>query len=142
MRTTTSMSVILNNVSPEQFEAINKLLAVDTEETAAKAKRAKPTNTVSEEEDEDFGTSAMDEDDLTETEEDAVEEEEEPAGVTFAELKAAINKYGEKHPDQMRAILAGFNIKSPKELASTKNEKYWQPVYEKVMAKLKAVKKK
>jgi TATA-binding protein-associated factor Taf7 len=81
-----------------------------------------------------------DEDSEEESEGDDEADETEPS-VSFQEVRAALNKYGEKHPDQARAILSTFNIKSPKELAAKQNEKYWEPVYRKVMAKIKAAKK-
>lgn len=119
-------------------------------------KKDEPEDTVDEEEDEDFGKKTMKKKDLEEDEDeleasdDAEDEEEETdeddseegPTVDFKTLRAAVNKYGEKAPDQMRAILAGFKIKSPKELSAVKNEKHWDGVYRKVMAKLKTSKKK
>lgn len=173
-----AVTVTIPNPTSAQMIAIAELLeAAEQNETAQtavttkKTKRSKPLKTVSDDEDETFGTKAMSEDDLedidtdedeapakktkskkavatdddetdedAETDTDSDEDDEEPS-VTFQEVKAAINKYGEKHPDQMRAILLAFNIKGPKELAARHNEKYWEPVYRKVMAKLKAAKK-
>lgn len=106
-----------------------------------RGKKAKPEATVSEEEEEEFGTKgALDEEELEEEEESEEEEsEEEESGLDWDELKAAINKYGEKKPEDMKAILLGFNMKSTKELEKHKNK--WEPVYRKVMVKLKAMKK-
>jgi hypothetical protein len=154
-----AISVNVNNLTPAQFAAIHKILTVTDQESedaapVKRAKKSKPAATVSDDEDEEFAKAPVrareleedeevseDDEDETEVADDEDEDEDEEPSVTFAEVKAAINKYGEKHPDQMRAILLGFNIKGPKELAAKGNEKYWQPVYRKVMAKLKASKK-
>lgn len=107
------------------------------------SKRAAPLKTVSPDEDEDYGTEAIDEDELdVASDEDLdveADEDEEESRVTFDMVKAAINKYGDKKPDAMKAILTGFNLKGTKELERTKSK--WQPVYDKVMAKLQALKK-
>ena len=155
---TNSITVTIPNPTTAQMNTIAGLLASmgEAAETAPKkrASRAKPAKTVSDEEDEDFGKKAMtskdveDEDNADDEEESETEseeeddedgEEEEP-GVTFDEVKAAMNKYGEKFPDQMRAILLAHNLKSPKELKN--HPKYWEPVYRKTMAKIKTMKKK
>lgn len=150
MKITHSTSVTLHGITAEQFTAIQALLngktatdtdedtdAVDMTELKKKAaKKTKPAKTVSEDEDEDFGEKEMMGEDLDEdADEDADEDEDEEEGLTFEEVKAAINKYGNKHPDQMKAILLGFNFKSTKELKEHKAK--WEPVYRKVMAKLK-----
>lgn len=137
-----------NKVELAQGLRAHLALFDDTEETdevdmtalKKKSTRKKPAPTVDDEEDEDFGTEALEKEDLDESDEEDLDEDEEPS-VTFKEVRAALNKYGEKYPDQARAILAGFNIKSPKELSSTSNQKYWSPVYKKVMSKLKSIKK-
>lgn len=171
-----AVSVTLTNVTPAQYEAIAKMLAGETAPT--KRGRAKPAKTVSDDEDDDFGTKSLSEEDLeddeaetddnedesekvsaksgkktaqatddndeTEEEEDAEDSEEndeEESGVTFAEVRAACNKYGEKHPDEMRAILKSFKIESPKALSKSSNEKHWAPIYKKVMIRLKAMRK-
>jgi hypothetical protein len=141
------------------------LALFETEEKTTRSRKSKPEATVDEEEDEDFGKKTLKKKDLDEDEDeadDADEEEEEleasdddedeaeeedtdeDAGpeVDLKQLKAAVNKLGEKQPDVMRAILMGFKIKSPKDLQLTKNEKHWDGVYRKVMAKIKASKKK
>lgn len=142
--------------------------------------KKKPSKTVSDDEDEDFGTKSLREEDLEEEAEDDEEDEgvgksrtvrgkkaksrasdqedaadepeedneddegdsedDEPS-VTFQEVRAALNKYGEKHPDQAQAILLSFGIKSPKELSAVKNEEHWEGIYRKVMAKIKSSKK-
>jgi hypothetical protein len=158
--------------------------AIDVSSLGKKGKK-KPLKTVDADEDEDFGSEPLDEEDLDDGEDDEEEEdaptkragksgpvrsgkkqskkvdteqteetddEEDEEGsegddeadepsVSFQDVRAALNKYGEKHPDQARAILSTFNIKSPKELSAKHNEKYWEPVYRKVMAKIKAAKK-
>jgi len=150
-----AVTVTIPNPTAAQMIAIAELLEAGAQnETAAEEaskpakKRGRPAKTVSDDEDEDFGKKELSEEDLDEDEgeesdeesdEDA-EDDEEPS-VTFAEVRGAINKYGEKHPDQMRAILLGFGLKGPKELSATKNQKHWEPIYRKVMAKLKASKK-
>lgn len=167
MKNTIQSSVTFHGVTAEQYTAIQALLKgekymttktktattedttdTDDEETddvdmttlkktaGKKTKTTKPAKTVSDDEDEDFGTEEMgsaDLDEETETDEDAEDEDE--ATLTFDEVKAAVNKYGNKNADQMRAILHGFNLKSTKELE--RNKKYWEPVYRKVMAKMK-----
>ena len=127
----------------------------DIDMSALKEKKGRPAKTVSDDEDEDFGKKKMSKKDLEEEDDDveaAADDEgeedngndddtkDEP-GVTFQELRAAINKYGEKKPADMRAILLSFNLKSPKELSSKGAEKYYDVIYRKVMSKLKALKK-
>jgi hypothetical protein len=109
-----------------------------TKSRTLRNKKRKASAMDEEDAEEDSDTETDSEDDETDTDSD----EDESPKVTFQELKAAMNKYGEKHPDQMRAILSGFNIKGPKELAARTNEKYWDPVFRKVMSKLSAMKKK
>jgi hypothetical protein len=108
----------------------------EDEAPAKKTKSKKSTKDTDADESED-----EDEDTDSDESEDESDEDDEPS-VSFQDVRAALNKYGEKHPDQARAILSTFNIKSPKELAAKHNEKYWEPVYRKVMAKIKAAKKK
>lgn len=146
---THTLSITLTGVTPAQVQAITKIMQEET--PATRTRKSKPETTVSEEEDEDFGKKPLrakdldedtDEDESDESESnDGDEDEDEEPAVTFAEVRAALNKYGEKHPDQARAILSGFNIKGPKELSAKHNQKYWAPVYAKVMAKIKAAKK-
>jgi len=138
-----NISVTLSGITSAQLAAIENLLSEEAN-PPKKTKKAQPEPTVSEDEDEDFGKKAMTEEDLDEDEsddEDEEEEEDDEPSVSFSDVRAALNKYGEKHPDQARAILSGFNIKNTKELAAKQNEKYWEPVYRKVMAKIKATKK-
>lgn len=148
----TGMTVTIHNPTPAQLEWLTKKFSSpqDTdEETTTTKKRSRPAKTVSDDEDKEFATKgSMTDDDLSdddapeqsedeETDED--EEEDETDGLSFDEVKSAINKYGEKHPDEMKAILLGFNIKTTKELKMV--QKKWGPVYTKVMAKLKKMKK-
>lgn len=145
MTPTTTLNVTLTGVTPTQFEALTKLLSGET----PSKKKTTPQKTVSDDEDEDFGTKPLKAKNLEEdyeseesdedSEEDETEDEE--SSITFKDVRAAVNKYGEKHPDQMRAILLGFNMKSPKELSAKHNERHWEPLYRKVMAKIKAAKK-
>lgn len=135
---TPTTTVTITGVTPKQYEAITQLLAGGT------TKKTKPSKTVDDEEDEDFGKKTMDADDLdeeedTDTDEDGDDEEGE---VDFATVRKVAKQYGESHPDQMQAILSSFNIKGLKELSSEKNERYWGPVYTKVTTRLAALKKK
>jgi ATP-binding cassette subfamily F protein 2 len=167
----------------ERWDAKESADHIDVASLKGDKKRKKPSKTVSDDEDEDFGTKALKEEDLEEEAEDDEEDEgtrkpkslrgkksnartsddedadeadeseeddesdesdsedDEESSVTFQEVRAALNKYGEKHPDQAQAILLTFGIKSPKELSAVKNEKHWEGIYRKVMAKIKAGKK-
>lgn len=116
----------------------------DAEEAPAKkkaAKKSKPAKTVSEDEEEEFGTKgAVDEDELEDEDaEESDDDAEDEDALPWETVKEAINKYGNKKPDEMKAILLSFNFKSTKELQQHKVK--WEPVYRKVMAKLKATKK-
>lgn len=150
-----SVSLTLSNPTAGQLAAINDILSTvegstNTEVTPTRRTRGRPAKTVSEEESESFGTKTLTARDLEEINEEInadieaeeldESEEEEESGVTFDQVKAVINKYGEKKPDEMRAILAGFNVKSTKQLADLPAK--WEPVYNKVQAKLTAQKKK
>jgi hypothetical protein len=131
------------------WENEGKSAATDTDEDAEEAppkkkaaKKGKPSKTVSDDEDEDFGTKgAVDEDELEEDDADESDDdaEEDEDALPWETVKEAINKYGNKSPDAMKAILLSFNFKSTKELQQHKVK--WEPVYRKVMAKLKATKK-
>lgn len=158
---TQSITVTIPNPTKTQMTALAAILAstsattANLGEIALRAKRGgssktskSPAKTVSPDEDEDYGNEALDEDDVMEAgsddpadfdDEDEADEEEEP-GVSFADLKASITKYGEKSPKDMKAIYAGFNVKTIQEL-KTKPAK-WEAVYSKVQAKLKALKSK
>lgn len=116
----------------------------------AKKKRGRPAKTVSDEEDEDFGKKAMTEEDLEEEESnddgdsdtddsDSDGDDDSEGGLTFDEVREAVNKYGAKNPEGMKLILNSFNLKSSKELQKHKGK--WEAVYRKTMAKLKAIKK-
>lgn len=167
MTPTNTITVQLTGLTPTQYAGLYQMLHTETAATPTKAKRAKksaPEPTVDEDEDEDFGKKTLKKKDLSEDDEDEEEleasddeeaddeesdneesdedaEDTDEPSITFEELKAAVNKLGEKRPDEMRVILSSFNIKTPKELSSVKNEKYWEPIYRKVMVKLKATKK-
>lgn len=144
-----SISITIPNPTAGQLAAIADIMnAVEqntvASEAAAKPKktRSKPEKTVSEDEEEDFGKKEIEAEDLDDDGEDEEEEinsdgeeEDEAPPLSFDDVKAAINKYGEKKPDDMLAILHGFNIKSTKELQKHKSK--WEPVYRKVMVKLK-----
>lgn len=138
------IAAVLAGVGVPSIETIGT--TSDSLSGITKAKRGvskKPGKTVSPDEDEDFAKEALEAEDL---EDDADEEEEEESdededeGLDFSEVKDAIDRYGAKNPDAMKAILSGFNLKGTKELKNTKGK--WEPVYRKVMAKLKALKKK
>lgn len=162
MTQSTSITVTIPNPTAGQLAALTDILnAVEQNETstenASKVKRGRgrPAKTVSEDEDEEFGTKPLgkkdlkndeDEDEETEASESDEDEDEsndgneeeddEEEGLSFDTVKAAINKYGEKKPDDMKAILASFGFKGTKQLSEAKPSK-WQAVYDKVQAKLK-----
>lgn len=156
MQQSHSVTVTLNNPTQGQLLALNDILhaadAANAEKPAkvTKGKAGKPKASVSPDEEEDFGTKAVDEEELEEESEDSDDaeededaeesDEEEDDALTFDEVKAALNKYGNKNPDGAKAILLGFNIKTTAELQKHKTK--WEPVYRKLMARIKAAKKK
>ncbi len=126
--TQNAITVTINNPSKWQIDAIENLLAgthVAQEDTpyAVNKKAAKPAKTVSPDEDEEFGTSPLKEEDL-----------EEEDTLTFDKVLDVVNEYGSSYPKEMKAILAGFGLKSTKELKTAKNK--WAAVFKKVSAKL------
>lgn len=145
----TNISVTVQNPTTAQWRVLATLLTEGgtertdgdeheaSEETPVRARRGRPAKTVSPDEDEDFGTSEISAKDLREEaeEEEETDEDEDSEELDWATLKAAVNEYGEKNVDGMKAILASFNLKSTKELKNSENK--WEPVYRKVMAKLK-----
>lgn len=168
---TNSITVTIPNPTQKQIAALAEI--IDTrylvDETTTPAKKTKsrkaPAKTVSEDEDEDYGTEEMEEGDedlegddeeeevplkkkatskkkaaVVEEEDEDEEEADEDGGLDWDEVRDAMNTYGEKNKAGMKAILAGVNVKTTKELMTHKNK--WEPVYRKVMAKLKALKKK
>lgn len=144
MQQSASVTVTIANPTAGQMLALNDILGATVTPSAvatAKAgKKTKPAKTVSDEEEESFGTEAVEEEELEEEEtEESEESEEEEDALSFDQVKEAINTYGNKKPEDMKAILLGFNMKSTKELEKHKTK--WEPVYRKVMAKLKASKK-
>lgn len=145
---TNAVTITLSNPSPEQLSALSALLNQDAPVT--KRGRGRPAKTVSFDEAENFGTKELSEEELgeieeTEETEEGVEEEEteeeaeEEETLSFDTVKEAINKFGNKKPDAMKNILTSFGVKNTKDLEKKKAK--WQPVYAKVMAKLKAEKK-
>lgn len=127
------------------------LARLATGKKGKKAAKQAPEKTISDEEDEDFGSEELEEEDLevaddedtdeeSEEDDEESEDEEDEASLKFDEVKKAMNRFGESNPVAMKAILASFNIKNSKELE--KHPKKWEPVYRKTMAKLKALKKK
>lgn len=96
-------------------------------------KKAKATDEEDETQDDEEETTEEDEDE-EETEEEESEEEseddEEEESVSFADVKRAIDKHGDKKPKEMKALLSGFNIKSTAELKT--NKKKWGPVLKKI----------
>lgn len=156
------MSVTFHDLTLSQVTQINSMLHTEAaketpaEETPAPKKRGRPSKTVSPDEEEDFGKKPLKKKDLKSDDEDEEEEEdeenesesddeeededeEEDDSLSFDEVSAAINKYGTKDAKGMKEIYSGFNLKNTKELKA--NPKKWEPVYRKVMAKLKALKK-
>lgn len=161
---TPTFSITVGGLNSKQFEAIRTILAGEKaeDEKPAKSKKA-PVKTVSPDEDEDLGKEAVDEDEVEDDEDedeadesedededesededsdsdDEEEEDEKQAGPSFDEVKKVINRYGKTHPDQMKNILLGFNLKSTKELE--KHPKKWEPVLRKTLGALKKLKKK
>ncbi len=123
----------------------------------ASKKKAAPVKTVSPDEDEDYGTSG----DLTDEELEVEEEDEKPVkrkaaskkvveedeeeeeesdddapSIEFDEVRAAINKLGNRDASAMKTILASFNLKTAKEVE--RHPKKYEAIYRKVMTKLKA----
>lgn len=152
MSNVNSITLTIPNLTPSQVNAITEILAGKVAAPLADITKAKrgvskkaPLKTVSPDEDPDFGAEALEEDDIeveaadVDEDEEADEDEDEDDGITFDQVRAVINKYGDKKPDAMKAILTGFNLKGTKELERTKSK--WQPVYDKVSAKLKLLKK-
>lgn len=152
MQTTNSITFTVANPTAQQISAIASILDGTVFNAATKApviaslaplatqgkKGGKaPTKTVSEDEDETYGTSAIEESEFDEVI-DEDEEDAEPT-VSFDEVKAAINKYGQKNPKNMQLILAGFNIKSTKELKAAPSK--WEVVLMKINKAIKASKK-
>lgn len=139
-----SITVTLHNPSPEHRRALLALLdarlETTTEETITPKKRGRPAKTVSDDEEESFGTKEIEKEELEDDEDGEEEEsEEEESALDWDDVKAAVNKYGAKSEEGMRSILLGFNIKTTKELQ--KHPKKWEAVYRKVNSKLKALKK-
>lgn len=145
-------SLTVNNITATQFAAITKLL--DT-----------PEPTVSPDESEDFGTTALTADDVQptkkaktrkakaevveeETEEETEEsdenfDEEGESGVTteltFSEIKRVINAYGNQFPELMRGIITRAGAKNTKDLESKPN--LWKEIYVDVCDRLKRFEK-
>jgi hypothetical protein len=147
MTPSNAITVTLNNPTAGQLAALSDILnGVEQNRTSSEEadkpktrKNARPPKTVSHEEDEEFGTEgALDEEDLEVSSDDTESEDTEDESVSWEDVTEALNTYGGKHPDEAKAILLGFNIKSTKELKAHKNK--WEPVYRKVMAKLKKAK--
>jgi hypothetical protein len=159
MHSTNSATFTINNPTKEQLAVILKAMKA--------SKMGAPENTVSEEEDENFGKKPLtkkqlkakaaqeeeaeeeseEESEEAEEESDAEEEEEseeeaedeEEASLSFEEVKATIGRLGAKHPTKAEAILKSFNLANLKELKAA--PKKWEPVYKKVKARLAALKK-
>lgn len=158
-------SITFHDLNLNEITQLNSLLhslrsGPETSDQAAPSeapkKRGRPAKTVSPDEDEDFGKKPLkkkdlksddedesEEEDLDEEDEDESDdgdpEEEEDDSLSFDEVSDVINKYGGKDAKGMKEIYSGFNLKNTKELKA--NPKKWEPVYRKVMAKLKALKK-
>lgn len=142
MENVNSISVTIPNPTPAQIEALTNILAGNAKkkapmgEMAAASKRGGNKTplktTVSAEEDEDFGTEALDEEDL---DTDEVEEEEEEPAIKFSDLRKQINKLGNEDPKAMKTILASFNIKKAAEVEQ--HPKKYEAIFRKIKAKLK-----
>jgi len=144
--TNNGVSVTFNNPSPQQLEALLKVLNGD----APRTRKSKPEPTVSEDEDDNFGKKKLSKKDLDEDadEENQEDDEELEAAETDSEedaeedgldwdtVKATVNAYGNKKPKAMQALLASFGFKGTAELKASK--KKWEPVYRKIKAVMKA----
>lgn len=144
MTPVTSITITIPNPTAGQMLALNDIMSATHETTPKKrgTKNTAPQKTVSEEEEESFGAKALDEEDLDDrdqTDTDSDDEDEGESSVTFDQVKAAIDKYGEKKPNDMTAILKACGVSSTKELKANKNR--WEHVYRKTLAKLKLLKK-
>lgn len=160
MQHTNSVTFTVNNPTQDQLAVILKAMKG--------AKAGAPANTVSPDEDENFGKKPLtkkqlkekeeaeekesEEDSEEDSEESETEEEEESEeesedeeedseepGLSFEEVKGTIGRLGAKHPTKAEAILKSFNLANLKELKAA--PKKWEPVYKKVKAKLAALKK-
>lgn len=157
MQSTNSVTFTVNNPTSDQLAVILKAMKG--------AKVGVPANTVSEEEDENFGKKPLtkkqlkakeaeeeeSEEDSEEAEEESEDEsededgdeddseEEEAEGLSFEEVKATIGELGAKYPAKAEAVLKSFGLANLKELKAA--PKKWEAIYKKVKAKLAALKK-
>lgn len=133
-------------VSPDEDEDFGtkplraKDLEDEEEDEAPKKKKAKRA-VVDDESEEDDADVEEDQDEEDAEDDDSDGDDDEP-GISFKDVRAAVNKLGEKKPETVRSILKGFGIDTPKELSATRNAKHYEGVYRKVMAAIKAGKKK
>lgn len=146
-----TFSLTIDNINAKQFEAITRLLNA-------------PEPTVSPDEDENFGKSALTEEDLadeepttkkrrgkaakataaksfadTEDGDETEESEEAESTLEFGEVKRVINAYGNQFPELMRGILQRAGVKSTK-LLEEKPE-LWQEVYDETLERLEKFEK-
>lgn len=121
----------LATTTEEEEEETDTFSASDLKKTR---KRAKAIDETEEEEE----TEETEKDGEFEEEEDTEEEEseeEEEETVSFTQVKKEIDRYGDKKPKAMKALLASFKINSTAELKTSK--KKWAPVYKKIIATFK-----
>lgn len=138
-----SISVTIPNPTSAQVLALAEIMAATEETATPKRKRAaKPADTDTADDEEEVETAADTDEEESDEEEESEEDDEEESDdeqLTFDDVTKALNKYGNKNPKGAKALLLSFGIKSTKELE--KSEKKWEPVYRKLMAKIKAAKK-
>ena len=150
MQTNTSITVTIPNPTAGQLAQITDLMNAAEQNSTAQAAsstpkksrstRKTPEPTVSPDEDENFGTSAIDEEELNDDDAPSDEEdEEETSGVTFDQVKTLLDRYGAKKPNAATALLKSFDINTTKELRSA--PKKWEAVYRKLNSALASLKK-
>ncbi len=167
MAQTNSVTITLSNPSLGQLNAIRAIMIGDVqgpidargeEEEAPKkrTRKAKPENTVSDDEDENFGKKKLTKKDLEEDEEieeeedeegkeshdeeETEEEDDEEGAISFATVRAALNKYGDKKPLACDALLKSFGVNNKKDLSAASPKKL-EKIYRKVIAVTKALKR-
>lgn len=141
-----TVTLTLPNLTHAQAAQVLALLgdnepsATETFTKTRRSKRPQPEPTVTDEDEEEIeAASDEEEEEETDTDEESDESDDEDSVLSFSTLKDAINKYGAKQPEKMKALLLSFNLKSTKELQTT--PKKWEAVYRKVQAALKVSKK-
>lgn len=142
---TNAITFTVNNLTVEQFTAISNILnsdlatncapgAGESLTTLAKVSGRRPAKTVSADESDDFGTESLTADDVAE---ENTPETNDDQGLTWDQVKGAINKYGTANAKGMKAIYASLKVENTRVLSD--KPKLWEPVYRKVMAALRKI---